>query len=89
MKRINVILEADADGTLHLPIPAELRSGKVQVIATVAPIDSQRVVGDAVVGRRKAALASLREAGGLGGVIEDAAAWQREQRRDRPLPGRP
>lgn len=30
---ITAILEPDADGTLHLPLPAELRHGKVKVEA--------------------------------------------------------
>lgn len=33
MSTINAILEADADGTLHLPLPAELRHGKIKVEA--------------------------------------------------------
>ncbi len=32
---ITAILEPDADGTLHLPLPVELRRGKVRVTATV------------------------------------------------------
>jgi len=37
MSQINAILEADADGTLHLPVPPELRRGKIEVIATLKP----------------------------------------------------
>ena len=33
MSTITAILEADADGTLHLPVPAELRHGKIKVEA--------------------------------------------------------
>jgi hypothetical protein len=33
MSTITVILEPDADGTLHLPLPEELRHGKVRVEA--------------------------------------------------------
>jgi hypothetical protein len=33
MSTIIAILEADADGTLHLPLPAELRHGKIKVEA--------------------------------------------------------
>lgn len=32
---ITAILEPDVDGTLHLPIPAEMRSSKVEVVATL------------------------------------------------------
>ena len=37
MSTITAILEADVDGTLHLPVPAEWRHGKVRVIATLEP----------------------------------------------------
>ncbi|HEY8669021.1 MAG TPA: DUF2281 domain-containing protein [Tepidisphaeraceae bacterium] len=35
MCTIKATLQADADGTLHLPLPPELRQGKVLVTATV------------------------------------------------------
>jgi hypothetical protein len=40
---ITVILEAAPDGTLHLPVPEELRHGKVEVVATVrlAPLGAK------------------------------------------------
>ncbi len=38
MSTITAILEADADGTLHLPVPAEWKSGKVKVVATLEPV---------------------------------------------------
>jgi hypothetical protein len=41
-----------------------------------------------MLGQRREALAALRALGGLKDVIPDPAAWQREQREDRPLPGR-
>lgn len=37
MSTFTAILEADADGTLHLPLPEELRHGKVEVTATLKP----------------------------------------------------
>jgi hypothetical protein len=37
MSTITAILEADADGTLHLPLPVELRHGKIEVTATLKP----------------------------------------------------
>lgn len=37
MSTINAILEPDADGTLHLPLPPELRHVKVEVTATLKP----------------------------------------------------
>ena len=100
MSTITVILEAQADGTLHLPLPAELRTGKVEVTATLRPAPES---GDAtestsppavpratpeMVKRRSEAFAALRAMGGLYDVIPDPSAWQREIRKDRPLPGR-
>ena len=37
MSTITAILEPDADGTLHLPLPEELRHGKIRVTATMQP----------------------------------------------------
>lgn len=36
-----MILEADADGTLHVPLPEELRHGKVEITATLKPAGKQ------------------------------------------------
>ena len=85
MSTITAILEADPDGTLHLPLPAGLRKSKVQVTATL------RAVGDAVDRpTQQEALAALRKLRELGtfNQITDPVAWQREIRLDRPLPGR-
>lgn len=90
MSTITAILEANADGTVHLPLPMELRQGKVEVTATLRAADgtaSARATPD-MVARRKAAFQKLRELGGLRQIIPDPAAWQREMRQDRPLPGR-
>jgi len=40
MSTITAILEADADGTLHLPLPVELRNGKVKIVASVEAADT-------------------------------------------------
>jgi hypothetical protein len=48
MSTINAILQPDPDGTLHLPLPAELRHGPLLVTATVEPAplaDSDRLKG--------------------------------------------
>lgn len=34
---ITVILETAPDGTIHLPVPEELRHGKIEVVATLRP----------------------------------------------------
>lgn len=85
MSTITAILEPDADGTLHLPLPVELREGKVKVTATI-----ERAVEESEEARREAALAALLrlQARGTFGEIKDPGEWQREIRRDRPIPGR-
>ena len=92
MNTVTAILEADPDGTLHVPLPAELRRGKVEIVATLKAADGGQTPIHAIapdtVARRKAALLELRALGGLSDVIADPGAWQREMRQDRPLPGR-
>lgn len=92
MNTITAILEADADGTLHLPVVPELRHGKVEVTATLRAANGSsptppRATPE-MVKRRQEAFQKLREMGGLYDAIPDPAAWQREIRQDRPLPGR-
>jgi hypothetical protein len=84
MSTITAILEADEDGTLHLPLPPEYRGGKVEVTATITPIPSgTRSTKDEMLAARK----KLNELGAFR-EISDPVAWQREIRKDRPLPGR-
>ena len=85
MSTITAILEPDADGTVHLPVPQNLRCGKVKVIATLEsePATSDRPTQETAL----AALRQLREMGTFK-KITDPVAWQREIRKDRPLPGR-
>lgn len=92
MSTITAILEAHPDGTVHLPVPVDLRSGKIEVTATLRPANGAaspkpRATAE-MLRRRKEALDELRALGGLRDVIPDPAAWQRELRQDRPLPGR-
>ncbi|MGB8167359.1 MAG: hypothetical protein WCF18_07690 [Chthoniobacteraceae bacterium] len=84
MSTITAILEPDADGTLHLPLPADAPRGKLKVTATLEPAGADWPE------RRERALAALRRLAARGGIgsISDPVAWQREQRKDRPLPGR-
>lgn len=42
---VTAILTADADGTLHLPLPAELRHGKVKVNATIERAEPRQTTG--------------------------------------------
>ena len=91
MSTITAILEPDADGSLHLPLPPELRHRKVKIEARVEAVEDGSVMPTAtpeMLGRRKEALATLRALGGLRDVIPDPIAWQREQRKDRSIPER-
>ena len=92
MSTITAILEADADGVWHLPVPPEFRHGKIEVTATLKAADGQapavpRATPEMLL-RRKEAFDKLRALGGLRDVIPDPVAWQRELRQDRPLLGR-
>jgi hypothetical protein len=77
MSTITAILEPDVDGTLHLPIPAEMRSAKVKVTATLESVGSRPSQTEAI-----EALRTLSRLGTFGD-IEDPVAWQRETREDR------
>ncbi len=85
MSTITAILEADPDGTLHLPLPMELRNSRLKVTATIHAVQdpSQQPT-------REDALAALRKLRELGTfkAIGDPTAWQREIRKERRLPGR-
>ena len=83
MSKITAILEADEDGTLHLPLPPELRNAKVRVTATLEAAPETTA-------EKRTPLEALKELRKLGTFkdIGDPVAWQRAQRRDRPLPGR-
>jgi hypothetical protein len=92
MSTITAILEAHADGTLHLPLPAELRDKKIEVTATLKAANETSTAAPRatpeMLRQRKQALQALRAAGGLRDVIPDPTAWQQDMRQDRPLPGR-
>ena len=38
MSTITAILEPDADGSLHLPLPADMRRGKIKVVASLTAV---------------------------------------------------
>ena len=89
MSTITAILEADADGTLHLPLPAELRHGKIKVEAKLEA--APREGGDAAEAERQRRLLAIMKrirARNPFKEIKDPAAWQREMREDVKLPGR-
>lgn len=66
MSTITAILEPDADGTLHLPLPKNLCRGKVRVVATPLedePSDDPLSSGEGAA--LSSALAELRARSGL------------------------
>lgn len=88
MNTITAVLKADADGTLHVPLPRGLQSGQIKIVATLEAVDLEAEAASKAARKQRAmaALERLRERGTFRGV--DAVAWQREIRQDRPLPGR-
>ena len=52
MSTITAILEPDVDGTLHLPLPAEMRSSKVKVTATLESVGAPVVATDSEIKKR-------------------------------------
>jgi hypothetical protein len=87
MSIITAILEPDVDGTLHLPLPLEMRSSKVKVTATLESMGEAGVASDSQIKKRLEVLEQLRKLNPFR-EIEDPVAWQCEIRKDRPLPGR-
>ncbi len=41
MSTVTAILEANADGSLHLPLPTELRRGKIKVVASLTAVPGE------------------------------------------------
>lgn len=41
MSTVTAILEPQADGTLHVPLPYELRQGKIRVVATLESLPEE------------------------------------------------
>lgn len=95
MKTLETYAEIHPDGSLKLlsPLPDWLKPGRKRLVLVVETDDTppERIPPQAtpdMLARRKQALEELRALGGLGNIIPDPAAWQRELREDRPLPGR-
>jgi hypothetical protein len=47
MSTITAILEPDSEGCLHLPVPEEMRGGKVKVVASLETIGPGEASGHA------------------------------------------
>ena len=87
MSTITAILEPDADGTLHLPLPEELRHGKVKVEATVEAVEKPTMSEE----QRKKELLEIMERIAQRNPfrdIVDPVEWQRQMREDVKLPFR-
>lgn len=96
MSTITAILTADEDGSLHLPLPTEFQHRRLKITATIEVADEpgvvppRRVIPVAtpeMIARREKAFEAMRKLNPFRD-IEDPVAWQREIRKDRPLPGR-
>jgi len=79
MSTITAVLDADPDGTLHLPLPAELRSSKVKVTATLENVDDRPLQTGS---KLRALLSAARGLDGatatarIAEVYEDREAWR-------------
>jgi hypothetical protein len=84
MSIISAILDPDPDGSLHLPLPPELRHRRLKVEAKLELTDGTAATAPLatpeMLRARKEALEALRSLGGLKDVIPDPVAWQRELR---------
>lgn len=87
MSTISAILEPDADGTLHLPLPVELRGGKVRVEAQVEAMEAS-MLGEEQRKRELLEIMTRIRARNPFKDIADPMAWQREMREDVALPAR-
>ena len=83
MSTITAVLDACPDGTVHLPLPPDLRGVRVRVEAKLeaAPSVTKNI------GELRAIMQKLRDRNPFRG-IKDPVAWQRESREDVRLPGR-
>ncbi|MFM1918418.1 MAG: hypothetical protein RLZZ303_52 [Candidatus Hydrogenedentota bacterium] len=84
MNTIRATLEVNEDGTIHLPLPPELRHGKLNVVAQVEPAVDE----EAETARRErlvALMAEIRHSNPFK-HIGDPLEWQRAMREDRHLP---
>lgn len=83
LSTITAVLDACPDGTVHLPLPPDLRGTRVRV---EAKLEAARSVSKGPVELR-AIMSKLRGRNPFRGV-SDPVAWQREVREDVRLPGR-
>ena len=70
---ITAILEPDVDGTLHLPLPADMRSSRVKVVATLVAAEDGHANPAA---KLKELLASGRRSHGASATARIAEVYQ-------------
>jgi hypothetical protein len=46
MSTVTAILEADTDGSVHLPVPEELRGGKIKVVAMLTAVQEESATAE-------------------------------------------
>jgi hypothetical protein len=87
MSTITVVLGSHADGTLHLPVPEELRGKKLRVTATIE--EASEPGPDPKRGTKNAleAFEQMWKLGGLSHALPDPVTPPREQRDDAQAPG--
>jgi hypothetical protein len=84
MSTITAVLDAAPDGTVHLPLPPDLRGIRLRVKATVeADRPVVRSSGDL-----RAIMRQIRDRNPFR-AVGDPVVWQRQAREDVRLPGRP
>jgi hypothetical protein len=78
---ITAILEPHTDGSIRLPVFAEIRQGKVKVTATLIPVssDTEPAVNTLELSSAHCGARRYQE-------HPDPARWQREIRQDRSFP---
>lgn len=86
MNTIRATLEVNEDGTIHLPLPPELRHGKLKVVAQVEPAADEEA--EAARRERLAVLMDEIRRSDPFKHIDDPVEWQRTIREDGHLPFR-
>ena len=46
MSTVTAILEADTDGSVHLPVPEEMRHGKIKVVALLTAVEEAATIAN-------------------------------------------
>ncbi len=89
MNTISITLQADDDGTLHLPLPPEMQHGTFRVTVTLEPLANEAAEFEASRRNNLVQSTAAIRASNLFAAVADPVTWQREIRADRLLPGQP